>query len=137
MAAATDLRASLADLVKHRAGLEELLIELIAVGEHATRVRRAKQSETKLHRAADRIGKLIGAIEDRIARVNAPTLRDAILKLEVYADCQGYHLGAGRRRGARSFDERLFRSIVDDVRRIEAGSSNHRIATFQRSGPWY
>ena len=130
MAAAVDLRADLGDLVKRRADLELLLIELIDAGERTPRDRAsARRPKAKLDHAANRIGKLIGKVEQGIARAKAPTLRDAITKLEVYADCQGYSLRPGRSpRGIISFEERLFCSIVKDVSRIEKGSSNHRIS---------
>lgn len=130
MAAAVDLRADLGDLVKRRAELELLLIDLTDADESVPRVwASARRPESKLHHAADRVGKLIGKVEQGIARAKAPTLRDAITKLEVYADCQGYSLRPGRsRRGVISIEERLFCSIVKDFCRIEKGSSNHRIS---------
>jgi hypothetical protein len=112
-AAAAPASAGLDALAKQRAALENLLIELTAAGENVPR------SAPKLRRAEAQVGKWIGVLEGRIARKPIRTLGAAIAKLQVYADCQGYDISTrARRRPARSFEERLFRSVLDDMRRM-------------------
>lgn len=113
-AAITPASAGLGALAKQRAALENLLIELTAAAESMPR------SARSLRPAEAKVGEWIGVLEERIARKPIRTLGAAIAKLEVYADCQGYDISTRReRRPARSFEERLFRSVVDDMRRID------------------
>ena len=66
---------------------------------------------------------MLRRIEDRIACTPANTAEYAILKLMIYGRLQGYKFGTTLQAQLVSIDERLFFSVLADLKRL--GPPNH------------
>jgi hypothetical protein len=78
-----------------------------------------RQIRTQLRRAEGRVTNMLLRIEDRIAHTPANTSEQTIVKLMIYGELQGYEFSKSRpRHDVSSIEERLFFSILDDLKRL-------------------
>jgi hypothetical protein len=127
-AADTKRAPSLIELVEQRALIESLLVDLGDVVDRLDRANdrgRLSSEDRKIgshfRRGEARATHMLRCIEDRIAQTSANTIEDAVLKLTVYGKLQGYEFNKGaRRRDVTSIDERLFFSVLADLKRFSA-----------------
>ena len=118
-------RTGLSGLVARRRTLEHLLI---ALTDAADRLRLSggkmrspndRRTLSRLRRAEACVAELLDEVERRLARTRAQTLPDAILKLTIYGNLQGYSFTA-KAAGVRKvpIDEALFFSVLADLKRL-------------------
>jgi hypothetical protein len=118
----------LSELVKRRTQFETLLARLGDTADElvptnsgdAPASRDERRLSARLRRAEARLGTTIQAIEHRIAQRRSRNIADELVKLGLYAELQGYDRhNARRRRGAIPIEEKLFWSVVADLKRMD------------------